>query len=127
LRRAAGGRPCSSLRESKTRPETPIVSFIAESNHRINLHRSPSGNVACGHGDEHRSSTTRRIRETEAEAVAFVVCSAIGLETGGAAADYIGLYGGAAKLLSDSLEYVQRTATQILNSIGANETSAPPV
>ena len=79
------------------------------------------------HRDERRSSTTKRIRETEAEAVAFVVCSAIGLETGSAAADYIGLYGGDAKLLSESLEYIQRTATQILNAIGAGETSAPPV
>jgi len=69
------------------------------------------------HRDERRSSTTKRIRETEAEAVAFVVCSAIGLETGSAAQDYIGLYGGDAKLLSESLGYVQRTATQILNAI----------
>ena len=78
------------------------------------------------HRDERRSSTTKRIRETEAEAVAFVVCSAVGLQTGSAAQDYIGLYGGDAQLLSESLEYVQRTATQILNSIGADESSAPP-
>ncbi|MHB8541455.1 MAG: ArdC-like ssDNA-binding domain-containing protein, partial [Candidatus Acidiferrales bacterium] len=45
------------------------------------------------HRSERRSSTTKRIRETEAEAVAFVVCSAIGLDTGSAAQDYIGLYG----------------------------------
>jgi antirestriction protein ArdC len=78
------------------------------------------------HRDERRGSTTKRIRETEAEAVAFVVCSAIGLETGSAAQDYIGLYGGDGKLLAESLEYVQRTATQILNAIGADESSAPP-
>ena len=78
------------------------------------------------HRDERRSSTSKRVRETEAEAVAFVVCSAIGLETGTAAQDYIGLYGGDAKLLSESLEYVQRTATQILNAIGADGLSAPP-
>src|SRR5581483_6544714 len=78
------------------------------------------------HRDERRSSTTKRVRETEAEAVAFVVCSAIGLETGSAAQDYIGLYGGDAKLPTESLEYVQRTATQILNAIGADESSAPP-
>jgi N-terminal domain of anti-restriction factor ArdC len=78
------------------------------------------------HRDERRSSTTKRIRETEAEAVAFVVCSAVGLETGSAAQDYIGLYGGDAQLISESLEYVQRTATQILNSIGADDSSAPP-
>jgi antirestriction protein ArdC len=78
------------------------------------------------HRDERRTSTTKRVRETEAEAVAFVVCSAIGLETGSAAQDYIGLYGGDAKLLSESLEYVQRTATQVLNAIGADEVCMPP-
>ena len=78
------------------------------------------------HRDERRSSTTKRVRETEAEAVAFVVCNAIGLETGSAAQDYIGLYGGDAKLLSESLEYVQRTSTHILNSLGADDSSAPP-
>jgi len=78
------------------------------------------------HRAERRSSTSKRIRETEAEAVAFVVCSGIGLETGSAAQDYIGLYGGDATLLGESLEYVQRTATQILNAIGADESSAPP-
>jgi len=45
---------------------------------------------------------------------------------GSAAQDYIGLYGGDAKLLGESLEYVQRTATQILNAIGADDSSAPP-
>jgi len=79
------------------------------------------------HRDERRSSTTQRIRETEAEAVAFVVCRAIGLETGSAAQDYIGLYGGDAKLLSESLEYIQRTATHIFNSIGTDGVHAPPV
>jgi len=78
------------------------------------------------HRSERRSSTSKRVRETEAEAVAFVVCSAIGLDTGSAAQDYIGLYGGDAKLLTVSLEYVQQTATRILNAIGADESSAPP-
>jgi hypothetical protein len=78
------------------------------------------------HRDERRSSTSKRSRETEAEAVAFVVCQAIGLETGSAAQDYIGLYGGDAMLLRKSLESVQQTATQILNAIGADPLSAPP-
>jgi antirestriction protein ArdC len=37
------------------------------------------------HRDQRRSQTTKRVRETEAEAVAFVVCSGIGLDTGTAA------------------------------------------
>jgi len=78
------------------------------------------------HRDERRASTSKRSRETEAEAVAFVVCQAIGLETGSAAQDYIGLYGGDAQLLSESLKSVQQTATNILSAIGADPPSAPP-
>ena len=73
------------------------------------------------HRNERRGGTSKRIRETEAEAVAFVVCNAIGLEAGSAARDYIGLYGGDAKLLSESLESVQAAATQILSFIGAGQ------
>ena len=78
------------------------------------------------HRTERRSSTSKRIRETEAEAVAFVVCNAIGLDTGSAAQDYIGLYGGDAKLLAESMEHIQRVASEILKAIGADESSAPP-
>ena len=78
------------------------------------------------HRDQRRRSTSKRIRETEAEAVAFVVCSAIGLETGSAAQDYIQLYEGDAKLLTESLEHIQPAATQILTVIGAEILSAPP-
>ncbi len=77
------------------------------------------------HRDQRRDSTSKRSRETEAEAVAFVVCQAIGLETGSAAQDYIQLYEGDAKLLTESLEHIQQTATRILNAIGAEGTSAP--
>jgi hypothetical protein len=72
---------------------------------------------ALMHFSERRAETTKRIRETEEEAVAFVVCNAIGLETGTASADYIGLYAGEAKLLTESLEYVQQTANRILTTI----------
>ena len=57
------------------------------------------------------------MRELEAEAVAFTVCSGIGLETGTASADYIGLYNGDADLLAQSLDAIQRTASQILEAI----------
>ena len=58
-----------------------------------------------------------RVKETEAESVAFVVAKAIGLETGTASADYIQLYRGDAKLLQESLEVLQRTAGIILGAI----------
>ena len=69
------------------------------------------------HRGERRTLTTKQVRETEAEAVAFVVCQAIGLETGSAAADYIQLWHGDANLLRESLEAVQQTAAMILGGI----------
>ena len=42
-----------------------------------------------------------------------------------AAQGYIGPYGGYSKVLSETLENVKRTATQILNAIGADGSSAP--
>lgn len=78
------------------------------------------------HRTDRRSSTSKRIRETEAEAVAFVVCHSIGLETGSAAQDYIQLYEGDARLLTDSLEHIQKAATQILSAIGVEVPSVPP-
>ncbi len=69
------------------------------------------------HRSERRTVTTKQVRETEAEAVAFVVCQSVGLENGTAAQDYIQLWNGSAKLLQESLEVVQRTASVILGAI----------
>ena len=69
------------------------------------------------HRSERRTLTTKEVRETEAEAVAFVVCQSIGLETGTAFQDYIRLWNGSSKLLQESLEVVQRTAAVILGAI----------
>jgi hypothetical protein len=59
------------------------------------------------HKAERRAASTKALRETEAEAVAFVVGKAIGLEVGTASADYIHLYDGDAALLAESLEAIQ--------------------
>jgi hypothetical protein len=69
------------------------------------------------HRGDRRPLTTKKVRETEAEAVAFVVSKAIGLETGTSSADYIQLWHGDADLLRESLEAVQRTAAVILGGI----------
>jgi N-terminal domain of anti-restriction factor ArdC len=77
------------------------------------------------HRAERRASTTKRIRETEAEAVAFVVCQAVGLETGTASADYISLWNGDAAVLLESLELVQRTAAEIIAAIAPDKPFPP--
>ena len=69
------------------------------------------------HRGDRRTLTTKKVRETEAEAVAFVVCNAIGLQNGTSSADYIQLWHGDANLLRESLEAVQQTAAVILGAI----------
>jgi hypothetical protein len=69
------------------------------------------------HRGQRRTLTTKQVRETEAEAVAFVVCQAIGLDPGTSCADYIQLWQGDAKLLQESLQAVQETAAVILGGI----------
>ena len=79
------------------------------------------------HKAERRTATTKTVRETEAEAVAFVVGKAVGLVTGNASADYIQLYHGNASLLAESLEVIQQTANVILAALEppvADETTA---
>jgi antirestriction protein ArdC len=69
------------------------------------------------HKAERRTTTTKVVKETEAEAVAFIIGKAVGLETGSASADYIQLYHGNASLLIESLEVVQQTAAVILAAL----------
>jgi hypothetical protein len=76
------------------------------------------------HKAERRTATTKTVRETEAEAIAFVVAKAIGLEAGHASADYIHLYHGNASLLSESLEVIQRTSAVILAALEKDTTQA---
>jgi len=78
------------------------------------------------HRGERRTLTTKQVRETEAEAVAFVVCQSVGLQTGTASADYIQLWHGDTKLLQESLEVVQRTAAVILGGIAPEDGAGVP-
>ncbi len=69
------------------------------------------------HRGDRRASTNKQIRETEAEATAFVVCQAVGLQTGSAAADYIQLWNGDVQILTESLNYVRQAASQMLEAL----------
>jgi antirestriction protein ArdC len=69
------------------------------------------------HRGDRRANTSRRVRETEAEATAFVVCEAIGLQTGSAASDYIQLWNGDAQLLTQSLGYIRQAASEMLAAL----------
>lgn len=67
------------------------------------------------HTSEQRPPKT--VRETEAEAVAFIVSEGVGLTTGTAAADYIQLYRGDVDTLTASLERIRETAVTILAAL----------
>lgn len=69
------------------------------------------------HKGERRKETTTTVREAEAEAVAYVVCCAVGLDTGTASSDYVQLYQGDADLLRRSLEHVRSAASTILSRL----------
>jgi len=86
-----------------------FVSLVHETAHEL-LHKA-----------ERRTMTTQTVRETEAEAVAFIVGQAVGLEMGNASSDYIQMYAGNATLLAESLEVIQRTASTILRAIRPEE------
>ena len=69
------------------------------------------------HKGSRRKETTKTIRETEAEAAAFVVAQAIGLDAKEHASDYIQLYNGDTETLQESMEFIQQTATKIIEAL----------
>ena len=101
-----GGR--IALLPGQSKPEE-FTTLVHETAHEL-LHRS-----------ERRTFTTKVVRETEAEAVAFIVGQTVGLEMGNASSDYIQLYHGNASLLAESLEVIQRTASTILRALRIDE------
>jgi hypothetical protein len=101
-----GGR--IALLPGQSKPEE-FTTLVHETAHEL-LHRS-----------ERRTFTTKVVRETEAEAVAFIVGQAVGLEMGTASSDYIQLYHGNSSLLAESLEVIQRTASTIIRALRIDE------
>jgi hypothetical protein len=101
-----------ALLPGQSKPEE-FVTLVHETAHEL-LHKA-----------ERRTFTTATVRETEAEAVAFIVGQAIGLEMGTASSDYIQMYNGNATLLAESLEVIQRTSAVILAAIRIDEIAEP--
>lgn len=85
-------------------PAEEFMTLSHELAHEL-LHHEPAERAA------------KKIRETEAEAVAFVVAQAIGLDAGTASSDYIQLYAGDKETLAGSLGRIQQTASAILEAI----------
>ena len=60
---------------------------------------------------------SRDTRELEAEAVAFVVGEAVGLDARESSRDYLHLYNGDREALAGSLDRIQRAASVILKAV----------
>jgi hypothetical protein len=69
---------------------------------------------------DRRTVVTRALHQQETKAAAFVVCEALGLAAKSTFAD-CQLYYGDARLLTESLEVVHRTAAQILGAISPED------
>ncbi len=78
----------------------------------------------CSTAREDRKAFSKTVRETEAEAVAFVVCQAIGLEVGTAASDYIKLYNGNTETLAGSLDRIQKISAEIIAGLHSSPVDA---
>jgi len=85
-------------------PAQEFATLAHETAHAL-LHRKPG-----------RKDAPRWVRETEAEAVAYVICEAIGVKSP-SSADYVHLSGGDAGTLANSLKRVQRASAEILAAI----------
>lgn len=69
------------------------------------------------HGADRRKGLDRKVLETEAEAVAYVVGLSSGLDLNTASADYISLYNGNRDTLRASFEAITRTAARIIAAL----------
>lgn len=69
------------------------------------------------HTNKHNRPKDKKVRETEAEAVAFVVCHVIGLDVNSASSDYLQLYNGDKETLMKSLEQIQKASSEILAAV----------
>lgn len=69
------------------------------------------------HDAEARRTLPKTVAELEAEAVAFVVSSAVGLECAESSSDYIQLYRGDAETLRASLDRISQAAASILDAV----------
>jgi hypothetical protein len=98
-------------------PAEQFSTTVHETAHELLKHHAEAGEIP------------KTVRETEAEAVAFVVSQAIGLDYNTAACDYIKLYDGRKETLQASLERVRRVAGEIIGALldADNAAAAGPV
>jgi len=73
---------------------------------------------------EVRKELSHAVMETEAQAVAQVVCQALGLDAIEYSADYIHLHNGDSQVFAKSMQRIQKCAAAILNELFDNDSSS---
>ena len=76
------------------------------------------------HDEEQRKCLAKTVRETEAEAVSYVVCRAFSLDCSTRSSDYIQMYRGDAATLTESLDRIQKTAGRMIESLSQASATA---
>jgi len=71
-----------------------------------------------------RKENSKAVKETEAEAVAHVVCQAIGIQSLEHSTDYIHLHDGDTEVLAKSMQRIQKCAARILKELTEDESNA---
>jgi antirestriction protein ArdC len=100
-----------------SRPGQIIVRPDLPSNERFAVLAHEFAHELLHQRTQRRKETTPKIRETEAEAVAYAVCLACGIDSTMRSADYIQLYRGSEETLKESLTHVQQAATEIITGL----------
>lgn len=95
--------------EIQIRPDIPTREKFS-----VLVHELAHEILHCGN---RKNETTKTVRETEAEAVAYVICQAIGLKTMARSSDYRQIYCGNEATLTESMNNVQKAASQILDGL----------
>ncbi len=72
------------------------------------------------HDTTQRTNLSLTVRETEAEAVSYVVCRCFGLDGSTHSSDYIQMYQGTSQTLMASLDRIQKTALQIIDCLNVS-------
>ena len=76
------------------------------------------------HRGDRRERTDKTIRETEAEAVAYVVSRSVGIDCQARSSDYIQLWNGNETTLMESLEMIRTVASRIISELEQQRSEA---
>lgn len=79
------------------------------------VHETAHSILHCEDGEQ--SEASRSVKEVQAEGVAYVVCNALGIDSGDYSFGYVAGWGGSTKEVVANLEVIRKTANAILEKV----------